>query len=1462
MRGKMRYARLFAVLFLVAALIVIPAAATWSPPSDHTVIGVEWNSGDPSPTLRWIDTGGNTVTPPDFDDHVIWGNIKRVTVSDAGTVTRDINPRGDNLDLTGASGAVMTEIPKFYVKSEKSGNYYRWWISPDPATGFELHPAFRMRGGTERDYIYVGSYEATLRVLTDGTLALDSRAGEQPWTGYNGNPKDGMFAVGFTGGSSKPAVGATITGATSGTSGQLVDLHVASGSWGSSNAAGTFYLKQTSGTFQNAENLQVSGTTIAAAATGTANAGIVATINNFEAWGNNIGSGWGAMNVWSLSAIKMLYLVEHGTWASQETTGLGIVSKASGSGFAGEVTGFDGIDSKLDEYGTWGDTSAGTSSVSYRTMTDLWGNSWEWITGYTSTDTEYQITKRDGTGSLSTHPLAAGSYETSSAAPLTGASSYVTGYWSSAEYESLLKYQFIPSSVTGGNESTYSTDTYWSHYPGRSNVLLAGGGWNIGRSAGLGCLGSAMPSSESYRDGGARLEFVGLSTLAGGAPGAQYTQNATAGNAPLAVTFTDTSTGSPGWWRWDFGDGNISTEQHPTHTYAAPGTYEVTLTAYTIYGEDTYSATVEVLEPPAAEFTTNTSIGNAPLAVSFTDTSTGNVTAWAWTFGDDTTLIEQSPTHTYTEPGTYTVTLNASNAYGYSLTTATITAIDPPVAGFSANVTGGNAPLAVSFSDTSTGNVTAWAWTFGDGGTSTDQSPTHIYTESGTYTVTLNASNAYGSDTLTQTDMITVSTAPSASFSANTTSGDIPLAVKFTDTSTGDITGWQWNFGDDNISTDQHPEHTYTAAGLYTVTLTVSNAYSESTSVRERYITAISPDPPVASFTTNVTTGNAPLTVKFTDSSINAPTGWEWDFGDGGNSTAQHPEHTYASPGTYSVSLTASNAYGEGTVTQTNLITVLPPPSASFTADVTEGNAPLTVRFTDTSTGDVTGWSWDFGDGGSSTDRHPQHTYSAPGTYTVSLTVSNAYGEDTVTQTNLITVLPPPNAAFTTSVTEGLAPLVVQFTDTSTGDVTGWSWNFGDGGTSTDRHPQHTYTSPGAYTVSLTVSNAYGSDTETRSALITVVSPPSASFTASPTSGNAPLTVQFTDTSTGDVTGWSWNFGDGKTSTLRNPQHTYTSPGTYPVTLTVSNAYGSDTETGSALITVFSPPSASFTASPISGVVPLTVRFTDTSTGTVTGWFWNFGDGKTSTLRNPQHIYTSPGTYTVTLTVSNAYGSNTITQVHHITVLKTLPRFPETDKIETLAATGTGPSKVTLRGSLNDTASQEIWFEYGTKSNAYGFRTDPKPVDPGPFSEQIQKFPLIAGQTYYYRAACADGYGVEQSFTLPTLDPHPATTYGDAADQFINSFEDGDTMVQEMAEATWSPYVATLGALFFGLVIGAIFINLAMKGHSIAIPALLVMVIGGSLWALVPPEFIIIAQAFVIIGFGGLIYYIYTKRKM
>jgi len=166
--------------------------------------------------------------------------------------------------------------------------------------------------------------------------------------------------------------------------------------------------------------------------------------------------------------------------------------------------------------------------------------------------------------------------------------------------------------------------------------------------------------------------------------------------------------------------------------------------------------------------------------------------------------------------------------------------------------------------------------------------------------------------------------------------------------------------------------------------------------------------------------------------------------------------------------------------------------------------------------------------------------------------------------------------------------------------------------------------------------------------------PPVAAFSGTPTSGTTPLTVQFTDASTGAPTSWSWTFGDGGASSAQNPSHTYNSAGTYTVALTASNAFGSDVNTKTGYITVTdpvgNPPVANFTGTPTSGTAPLAVLFSDASTNSPTSWSWNFGDGGTSTTRNPSHTYASAGTYTVSLAASNAWGSDTNTKTGYITV--------------------------------------------------------------------------------------------------------------------------------------------------------------------------------------------------------------------
>jgi PKD repeat protein/C1A family cysteine protease len=502
---------------------------------------------------------------------------------------------------------------------------------------------------------------------------------------------------------------------------------------------------------------------------------------------------------------------------------------------------------------------------------------------------------------------------------------------------------------------------------------------------------------------------------------------------------------------------------------------------------------------------------------------------------------------------------------------------------------------------------------------------------------------------------------PISDFSASPTSGIVPLNVTFTDQSTGSPTSRYWDFGDGTYSTEQNQPHTYSAAGNYTVNLTVNN--ENGTSSKLAIITVLAqPVLPVSNFSSNVAQGYAPLSVQFTDLSKNT-TVWNWNFGDGTYSTyyaQQNPAHIYSATGNYTVNLTVSNANGTNSILVTITVLAQPVlPVADFSSNVAQGHAPLIVRFTDLSKNAVQ-WNWNFGDGTYSTyytQQNPTHTYSAAGTYIVNLTVSNA--NSTNSKLSTITVLTQPVlpvSNFSSNVTQGYAPLIVQFTDLSK-NAAQWNWNFGDGTYSALQNPTHTYSVARTYTVNLRVTNNAGNNTATKSNYITVIAPkpPVASFRSSVISGNTPLNVAFTDTSTGLPTSWYWDFGDRTNSTEQNPVHVYSKVGKYTVTLKVSNAAGSNTlrKTGSITVTVPKPPAAAFTANRITGKTKLTVTFTDTSSGTPASWNWNFGDGtQNSPTRNPVHTYSKAGKYTVSLTVTNANGSNTATKRGYITVSK------------------------------------------------------------------------------------------------------------------------------------------------------------------------------------------------------------------
>lgn len=501
---------------------------------------------------------------------------------------------------------------------------------------------------------------------------------------------------------------------------------------------------------------------------------------------------------------------------------------------------------------------------------------------------------------------------------------------------------------------------------------------------------------------------------------------------------------------WNYGDGSpLDTAWNPTHTYAIAGVYNVCSYITNSCGTDTVCTSVSFCGPdPIASYTYSAAGG----LVAFTN-STNNSTSWTWDFGDGSPVDNsQNPTHTYSQSGTYTVCMIASNGCSPDDTICSSVTVCIPVA---ANYSVTNTNFGtVDFADGSSA-ATSWAWDFGDNSPiDNSQNPTHTYTASGTYTVCLIASSACSADTFCSTVTVCVQTA-----SAYTIANQVFGAVDFADAST-DATSWSWDFGDSSpLDNSQNPSHTYATGGVYTVCLVAANACSADT-----FCTNITVCLPVAA-TYSVTNMNGG-TVDFGDASTEA-TSWSWDFGDGSPvDNSQNPSHTYATGGVYTVCLIASNACSADTFC--TAITVCVPVTASFSTGSINGGV---VNFTDAST-EATSWSWDFGDSQTSTSQNPTNTYTANGTYNVCLIVTNACSADTFCTT--VTVCP---VTLAVDFSSAGTTTTLSFTDMSTG-ATGWSWDFGDSQTSSQQNPTHTYAANGMYTVCLSAWNDCGDTLE------------------------------------------------------------------------------------------------------------------------------------------------------------------------------------------------------------------------------------------------------------------------------------------------------------------------------------------------------------------------------------------------
>jgi len=637
---------------------------------------------------------------------------------------------------------------------------------------------------------------------------------------------------------------------------------------------------------------------------------------------------------------------------------------------------------------------------------------------------------------------------------------------------------------------------------------------------------------------------------------------------------------------------------------------------------------------------------------------------------------------------------------------------EPPEIDFFGTPRSGIIPLEVNFIVHSTGGeITNCNWTFGDGNSMSVEDPNqcltmdYIYNKEGKFNVTFTATGPGGTDTKSDPNYITAYAPPIIDFSGEPTEGEVPLNVNFSASNAGgEVITWLWNFGDGGDPSNQEdPNHEYTTAGIYTVSLTATGKVGAPvTEIKPNYITVNAPSKPEINFYGDPTIGiidpNNPVNVCFTAIIIEGEvTNWDWDFGDGNTSTLQDPNHEYINAGKYTVSLTATGPGGEDTEIKSNYITIYGPPEVDFSGTPRSGVAPLNISFTATNTGgEAKTWFWDFGDGASSDEKDPNHVYTKKGIYTVILTATGIGGSDTKTETDYITVYTPPEIDFTGTPRTGATPLEVDFTATNTGgEATSWFWNFGDGHSSVQQNPTYEYTNEGSYSVRLTATGPGGTDIETKGNYTRVYEAPKIYFFGTPKSGASPLEVSFTAGNTGgEISDWFWSFGDGVTSSLENPDHTYTKPGVYDVELTAVGPGGIDIESIDNYITVYTPPIIDFSGIPTKGTVSFKVSFLAQNTGgDIDNWLWDFGDGETSSQLSPQHTYSKSGTYSVTLTTTGPGGSDIETKSNYITAYD--PPVADAGPDQTVEQTSEEGALVQLDGSKSyDTNGLTLTYKW------------------------------------------------------------------------------------------------------------------------------------------------------------------------
>ncbi|MEC5144035.1 PKD domain-containing protein [Chitinophaga sp. 212800010-3] len=613
--------------------------------------------------------------------------------------------------------------------------------------------------------------------------------------------------------------------------------------------------------------------------------------------------------------------------------------------------------------------------------------------------------------------------------------------------------------------------------------------------------------------------------------------------------------------------------------------------------------------------------------------------------------------------------------------------------------------LITSFTDKSTGSPVAWQWDFGNGITSNKQNPEATYVSPGSYTVTLTATYADGSNQVAvKTGYITVWSKPVVDLALSPPAGCVPFTVVFTNKSqstSGTLQRFSWDFGDGNVALNgsSNTSHIYTQPGTYSPVLTVTDNHGcTNFKVLNNAVTA-NPGLQANFALASKIFCAAPANVIFTNTTVESGTvSYKWEFDDGTSSISKDPgSHTFTTKGTHSIKLTATNDLGcidSKTVDDINIAnfatTLVVPPQicAGTTATFSATFAPAVPQST----------TWEVN--GLPVQGYIDHTtYNATATGPLTVKLKAMYGTCPDSAQKATVVVPSPTVNPGISILPFcVPPATVNFVANSTNADT-WQWDFDDGTTAAVQNPSHIFKAEKDYNVKLTASNQQGCTVQQ---LIPVgIHNTAVTIYTGEDNGCEHLSTSFTASVNNNdkIQSYQWDFGDGGTSTVAAPLHTFTSPGIYTVKLTyVTNNGCSGTTAYQKQVIIYKKPTPDFTspeAPQVCGNTPV-IFFDKSDVGT--SWYWNFGDGSTGQGNTVSYSYSAPGTYDVTLTVHNGSCFSTITKKAFITAIIPFPRFD---------AAPTCDNRMTLQVSEYSIGASSLQWDWGDgKDTTYTTHSD------------------------------------------------------------------------------------------------------------------------------------------------------------